>query len=321
MEQVKKKGRPRGKNSLLNYFNEDDFRENILPLVKSKKQLPNSFVKDIFSITDGMINTEFRNNVFVLNNREELKQECFFEVLKSLDKFNCQKGRSFAYFNRIIKNTLLKIYYKNNKINSKELKVLDITKDVENSDDLTMDEAFTIINDNILFNENDLEQNSSIFYPAFDCNLSKENKRLKTKQNHFFVEYSIYIYLKSLVNFIDDLLSNKETKESFLNYIKYSNNVDISYINREDAIQIIEEAKSLFNICLNTISSKIQSEPDKYKGFRESSIFINNNVLVYIKNKISNKNIRKSYKKVVVNTVASAKLIISLLDFYEEKRK
>ena len=303
-------------NKTVNYFNEDVFRSEILPNINSPGYiLPESFVNDIFAITDGMINTEFRNNTFVINNREELKQECFFEVLKSLKKFNCEKGRSFAYFNRIIKNTLLKIYYKNNRICSKEVKILDIINDYDNQDDtFTFDEALSIIlSPQNLYYENSIKENTKIFNLFFDTDLSKQNAIDKKKQLEDNIDIAILHYLNKILYIINEFKKSDNYKDNFLNYI--IRNADINYeIGKKNIIDIIYECEELFTKCINKLSNKIDVNNIQYT-LEIPSILITHKVIVYVKNIISDKSLRSRHKKIIANPKLSALIIKELIKF------
>ena len=317
MDEVRKRGRRPKKEGTINYFDEDNFRNVILPKIQANAALPNSFVKDIFSITDGMINTEFRNNTFVLENREDLKHECFFEVLKSLKKFKCEKGRSFAYFNRIIKNTLLKWYYKNLKVQTKELKLIDMTIDYDNGEDFNYDDSMTVLNSKIKLEEESTEQNSVYFYPVFDADASKTNKLEKRNQDTRLVELSVHRYLEKLILCINNILTDTDKRTKFLEYIKYNDKIDDAFSdeNSEDIVLVLNEANDLFTACDTKIKEKIESEPDKYNFSTTNKILVNNKVLVYIKNEISSRKMRKSCKLINKNPKLAAAMISLLMTF------
>lgn len=98
------------------YFSEKD----ILILVKDYKINKNNLTfqkmsKPIDQMIDGMINKEFYHNDIVKNNRNDIHSECFIEILRSLEKYDPEKGRVFAYLNRIVKNTILRCYNKTKK--------------------------------------------------------------------------------------------------------------------------------------------------------------------------------------------------------------
>ena len=63
----------------------------------------------IDGLINGMINKEFYRNYHIKNNRYDAYTECIYEILNSLERYDPDKGRVYAYFNRIVKNSLLKI--------------------------------------------------------------------------------------------------------------------------------------------------------------------------------------------------------------------
>lgn len=321
MEEALKKRRRKTKKQLsVNYFDEDNFRNEILPKIRNGSVLPNSFVKDIFSITDGMINTEFRNNVYVLENREDLKHECFLEVLKSLKRYDGEKGRSFAYFNRIIKNTLLKWYHNNAKIQSKEVKIVDVTKEFEGGEDFTDEESLALLTSKINVPEQLKNQNSSVFSHYFDIDASKENKIQKRVQDPELIEYSLYKYLSKILKYIDTILLSTTVQKDFFYYIQYKDDLDVTIEQNDDEIlEILKETQTIFKNCVDRLDDKIKQNPEKYNYEDTENILINNKVLVYSKNKISDKNIRKPGKKIIADTKLATSILILMLSYFDQK--
>lgn len=298
-----------------NYFDESKFRAEIVPHLSDPSFVPpDSFVQDVFAITDGMINAEFGGNTFVLENREEMKQECFYEVLKSLRKFNAKKGRSFAYFNRIIKNTLLKHYYKSLRVASKEVKVFDLASNYDNKEDYTDDDLFGGIADP---HDKDKENkhNSGLFAPFFDSDRSKINSVLKKNQETFDIEIALLQYLVSVNCIIKSVLHKQALFKKVVSAICFDETCTfISDFDPKDTKQLLTEALDLFSDCISRINQNIELHPENYLIIKKSSVLINNRVLLYYKNTISDRKIRKPYEVLTRNPRASAEILKIMLE-------
>lgn len=315
MTERRTKQRKKRSSSTVDYFNEEEFLSEILPLVHQDKKLPDSFAYSIFAITDGMINTEFRQNTYVLANRDELKQQCFFEILKSLKKFKGEKGRSFAYFNRIIKNTLLKVYYKNMRISSKELKVYDISPEYETSEEMTLDEAFSYFSGvNLETTGNNICNNSFSFSNFFDNDYSKFNIIDKKIQEESLIDVAIFKYIRTCLKKINHIY--KDEFISFCNNIKYSFDSEYSEDLEDSKIfEILKATRELFFECLENIIFKVKNNLKKYENLDyDKCVLVNHKVLVYVRREISNKDIRKKYPILINNAKLSAEIIKFLLE-------
>ena len=300
------------KSSSTNYFDEKRFSIEILPHLSDPSYVPpESFVRDIFAITDGMINAEFGNNTYVLENRDDLKQECFCEVLKSLRKFNVDKGRSFAYFNRIIKNTLLKNYYKSTKIATKEVKIFDLASNYENLEDYTVDDLLSGVTD-IKERRDDAKalQNSSEFVSFFDSDRSKENQKKKKTQEKADIEIAILKYLFSVKNVLHHIMSDKSKMERIISEIQFNDSTSfLDNFEVTDLAPLLQEAYDLFTECIDKINANIEADPLPYSFPQAHSVLITNRVLIYIKNEISSRKMRKKYNLLIRNPRASAEII------------
>ena len=278
------KQRKKRDNTTVDYFDENKFRTNILPNIHLDNYIiPDSFVNDIYLIADGMINTEFRNNTFVLEYRDELKNECFYEVLKSLRNFNCDKGRAFAYFNRIIKNTLLKIYYKNHRLKTKEIDFFSIS--VLNDNSYSLDEALEnipeIYNKKVCNLTDELNVNkyeSNIFSINFNTDYSKINKLVKKNQNIDNIDSAVHKYLSNIIFHIDEILNDDIKFLNFFNYLKY----DLQFkhvISEKDCKRIFINCKDLFIGCLEKLNCKnIESTEINNNN---NSVLVTTKVIIY----------------------------------------
>lgn len=194
------------------YFSEKD----ILILVKDYKINKNNLTfqkmsKPIDQMIDGMINKEFYHNDIVKNNRNDIHSECFIEILRSLEKYDPEKGRVFAYLNRIVKNTILRCYNKTKKINSKEMLYTNFCKnqDEEFSDDIILNLGSNNYHNIETFSEQENVQ-------------SLGSKRSLSSSESYYV---IYHYIKQLKENIVIYINNTDLREKLLIDIKSDANV------------------------------------------------------------------------------------------------
>ena len=126
------------------YFNEKEMKNHLKRYKEyNDKSSQEQLIIGVAAVINGMINKEFYHNKYVKNNRSDMINECVIEVIKSLDRFDPNKGRIFAYVNRIVKNTLVRAYNKNTKIFHHENTFTDIFNLANNScnGELTDNEA------------------------------------------------------------------------------------------------------------------------------------------------------------------------------------
>lgn len=187
-----------------NYFDEQYMLEKLNNYTISKKDddLSDISVKCI-DIIHGMINKEFSYNTIILKDRESFVQDCMYEIIKYIKKgyYKPEKGRLFAYINRIIKNTLLRKYYYNKKIMECETSIYcDEFENEELMDFISnkYEDMFKIVDNTIKINKND-----SIIY--------------------------IYYINKEILNNIDNI--NNGDISLFIKKLKYNNKYEISSLN------------------------------------------------------------------------------------------
>lgn len=318
MEERRTKQKKKRSEETIDYFNEDQFMSEIFPLVQQDKKLPDSFAYSMFNITDGMINTEFRNNLYVLSNREELKQCCFFEIMKSIKKFKGEKGRSFAYFNRIIKNTLLREYYKHIRRSSKECKIYDLLPNdyTEAAEELSLEEAITAITKDPIKSETKPPENSLYFSNCFDKDYSKDNVKNKKNPEDQLIDSSLLKYLNYCLQKINFILSYN--LDDFYFDMKYAFNSEYTDgVSKEDLIIVLNDTKKLFSYCMLNLLDRI--DPNYLKAIYEDKIsqkclLINYKVLGYVRREISNRKLRSYFPSITTKPKISAAIIKFLLD-------
>ena len=273
-------GRPKGSKTKNknkeNYFNEKEMTE----LLKVYKQTRDEKVFEklnsgIKNIVNGMINKQFSYNSFIKNNKKDAEAECILEVYKSLKRFNVEKGRLFAYVNRIAKNTLLKYQNSARKINHFETIYADIvhSENTELSDDVF---------NRIISNQTGIP-NTKI-------------KKVMSVDKSLSVIYKYFIHVKNVTEYF---LTNSSNLKNLVYTIKYDYNIDfnfhfektISFVSDETRYQLIIE--NIDNILTDLISwlekeyhEEISLEPE-YNNF-----IISPRAIGYIK-----KHVRKNMKK------------------------
>jgi hypothetical protein len=195
-----------------NYFSEKD----IVNLVSDYKINKNNITfqkmsKPIEQMIEGMINKEFYFNDIVKNNKSDIKSECFVEILKSLENYDPERGRVFAYLNRIVKNTILRCYNKNKKINNKEMTYTNFSKN-QNEE----------IDDDIVLNLGSYDYHNEETFSEQETIQSIGSKKSLSSQESYYV---IYHYIKQLKDNIIIYINDSELREKLLEDIKSDANV------------------------------------------------------------------------------------------------
>ena len=73
------------------YFNEKEMNLQIQNYnLKNDCKSFDYICNNLSNIINGMINKEFARNTIVKNNREEVTNECIYEILRSLPKYNTE---------------------------------------------------------------------------------------------------------------------------------------------------------------------------------------------------------------------------------------
>lgn len=239
-----------------NYFSEKDVL-NLVKLYKfsenrnNKNEIFCKMSKPIQQMIDGMINKEFYYNDIVKNNRNDIHSECFVEIIKSLEKYDPERGRIFAYLNRIVKNTVLRYYNKRKKINEKEMLYTTFSKNTEEEVD----------NDIILNLGNNTYHNEETFSEQENIQSLISNKTHTSQESY----YIIYYYIKQLKNNIKIYLDNDDLRNELLEDIKIDPNVTFDF-NKYSQTNLLTDKLVFSRILsyLNITFSKLLSWIEKY---------------------------------------------------------
>lgn len=239
-----------------NYFSEKDVL-NLVKLYKfsdskhNKNEIFCKMSKPIQQMIDGMINKEFYYNDIVKNNRNDIHSECFVEIIKSLEKYDPERGRIFAYLNRIVKNTVLRYYNKRKKINEKEMIYTTFSKNTEEEVD----------NDIILNLGNNTYHNEETFSEQENLQSLISNKTHTSQESY----YIIYYYIKQLKNNIKIYLDNDVLRNELLEDIKIDPNVSFDF-DKYSQTNLLTDKLVFSRILsyLNITFSKLLSWIEKY---------------------------------------------------------
>lgn len=218
---------------------------------------------EILAVINGMINKHFIHNKAIYLNRDDAISFVYVEILKSLDNFDPEKGRAYAFINMIAKRSLINFYLKKTRVTNKELTYTDLTKNIDDTENgfdidniVDMNVDYTLENDNELFDNTQpisgYKRNAVI---PVDESLIIIYKYLKNIQDCFSFFKNDDIALNRLINDIDYDVNacfcftniSTQKKRKFLTYYNIISQVDI-LIQR-----ILIYIKNRFNINENRI--------------------------------------------------------------------
>ena len=218
---------------------------------------------EILAVINGMINKHFIHNKAVYLNRDDAISFVYVEILKSLDNFDPEKGRAYAFINMIAKRSLINFYLKKTRVTNKELTYTELTKNIDDTENgfdidniVDMNVDYTLENDNELFDNTQpisgYKRNAVI---PVDESLIIIYKYLKNIQDCFSFFKNDDIALNRLINDIDYDVNacfcftniSTQKKRKFLTYYNIISQVDI-LIQR-----ILIYIKNRFNINENRI--------------------------------------------------------------------
>lgn len=276
-----------------NYFSEKE----VINLVRNYKITKSNTVfkqmsMPIDQMIEGMMNKEFYYNEAVKLNRSDIKSECFFEILKSLEKYDPDKGRVFAYFNRIVKNTILRHAIKNQKRSNKEMSYTNFSKNREEelSDDMVLNLGKSIYHNEETFSEQETIQSL------------RPKKSLSSQESYFIV----YNYIKILQENLSIYIDNQELKYKLLEDVKKDPNVtfDFSKYSQSNLLNdnlVITRILTAINITLSELliflqkkfSKSITSEPLSFNAKIQQRTI--NTIKNYVNNSIAHSKLTSSY--------------------------
>lgn len=252
-----------------NYFNEKEM--NILVKEYKMNNSEQTFKKiepGINQIINGMINKEFSYNSLIKNNKNDAVSECTYEILRSLKNYDPDRGRLYAYVNRIVKNTLLKYTsthrkYKNKEIFYTELVKKDMEESVNAEENATRLGLETSGTDSL-----DIMSDDSIIHSVSNITLSIKDSLIL-----------YYRYLKYIEEAVSYYMSNMETLSELLNEIKFdptvkfdleksmnSTIVSKNILYRNLLFTINEMIKNIISWIETTYNINDKSEPEEYDG-------------------------------------------------------
>jgi hypothetical protein len=326
-------GKPRKKDSIRNYFDEDRAKNNIeLYYQTNNMRYVEELYNDFVNVIKGMINKEFSSNNIIKD--KELQQDaissCLLEIYKSisLKRFKTEKGRVFGYVNRIIKNTLLQFYIKN--IKNKEIPITSINV---NSDDTEMsnNEAMDLLKETNKEKNNieNIGTNIRIFDFMKDDSKTKD-KTLKRCKKDFTYLYNFFNQISININ---KVLTTETEYNKFYNYINSVLDFDEYKINAFGLFdsnlthpKLLKKSLKEINRIMNKLMNWIESEyshkipiiPNIYK--ENPSIFISVDFKKYIS--VLSQEIENSglfYHKSIKNNLISILKILSGMDLLERR--
>lgn len=265
-------GRKRSPDSLLNYFPEEDMVKTLELYKQTKADKYFDILKPkLVAVINGMINKEFSYNEYIKTNRDVVTSECLFAIIQSYNRFDTNKGRLFAYTNRIIKNTLLKCYNKNIQIKKRESTYTDINSTLLNSDDIKSEE------DNIfnvsLMGESGVIDDTYTIHNALETVMSKSHSLDVASSMYIIYDYVKYIkdavdYFLEEKNFRQLIHDSKFESEAKFDFSDYYNriftNQEIFYRNLLENIQYT--LTSVLDWIRCNYSDVINKEPENYNG-------------------------------------------------------
>ncbi len=287
--------RKKDPNKKSNYFIEKEMNELIKLYKKDKnnEQLFKQIEPSLYGIINGMINKQFYGNYHIKNNRTDATSDCMMAILSSLDRYNPDKGRLFAYTNRIVKNTLMSFYKKSRKIRDNEMNNNEIMRNLdENEIDEDMSLKMSMINKN---NDDMSIETTSLS----DCTCKNVVLDIDTSV------YIIYKYVNYLQTATQFYLDHSDIYKQLIDGLVYDTTVNFEFENYIDSI--IMNKYDIYNNILDNLndslhniikwlqenySDSINTEPESYDGA------ISNRALGYIRNFVReqlNNDITKKY--------------------------
>lgn len=282
-----------------NYFIEKE----MIALVREYKatksdKIFNQIAPILDTLINGMINKEFSYNHHIKNNRNDVISECMVEIIKSLNRYDPDRGRLFAYLNRIVKNTLLKYYTNSRKVKDKEMTYTDLTRNM--TEDSSEDTPFKIsMSNNNESAEKDIDINALITPKPKPKNviLDVDTSIYITYQYLIYVKESISFYLNN-TNILYDLVDKLKYETTVVfDFNKYYKNKNIQPTENVLYKTILESLDiSLSNILIwmkSTYADILIDEPKSFDG--ELSNRAVGYIRSFVKKKLKKENLIKHF--------------------------
>lgn len=221
-------------------------------------------------IINGMINKEFNHNSYIISNRHDAMSTCKYEILKSFKKYDPDKGRLFAYINRIVKNTLLKFQRKDRRYKEHEISYTSLMKNVDDEDCGNDDIVFNMANSDVNDDVEQFDSSSTITPHAFNLILDIDDSIYIIYNYIKYIDENIKYFINNKSDF--DLLSKNISKDAYVNFDldKYQSNNKIMFKKNNRyfiILQYIDKFISRIKRWLELTYPKfINKEPKHYKG-------------------------------------------------------
>lgn len=277
------------------YFLEKEMNElvRIYKKDKTNEKVFSQIEPGLYGIINGMINKQFYRNYHIKNNRVDATADCMHAILTSLDRYDPDKGRLFAYTNRIVKNTLMSYYRRSRKVRDNEMNYTDLSRNMdENSTD----------DDNALKIAMKGEFNTDVTtgeQMLTSCTLKNVVLPIDTS---IFIIYKYIKYLRESTNFFN---TDEKKYKDLIDEMVYDTTIEFDFENYIDSIimdkyeiykKILEILdNSLFEIKLwleENYEEVLLEEPESFNGS------ISNRAIGYIRNFVTEQlqsNITKKY--------------------------
>lgn len=300
-----KRGRPPKPGTL--YFPEKDMVELLKEYQQTKsEEVFNKMMPKLTAIINGMINNSFSYNTYIKKNIDDARSECVYEIITSYKRYDPERGRLYAYTNRIVKNTLLKYSKKIENMQNKESTYTDINSRISEMSQTNYNAEENIFNlcTNYADDETMIE---NIF------NNISNNKRVDISSSI----YIIYNYVNHVNDIIKFFIHNPDEYSKVLENISYDTTVEFNmfeyyeytiltkkefYFNLLDNLYFVTQ--TLKNWINDNFEIKNISEPENYTGI------ISDRMLCYIR-----KYVVDNFKDNILNDNMNREDIIKFMNY------
>lgn len=214
------------------YFNED-FIANIINKYKETKDSTylGLLYEPLKSQITGMIAKQFSYNSVIQDNKDDVISYCFISIIQSIKNYKHERGKLFPYFNRVIKNTLIKlskilrtdkeIYLYESFINEEtEYDFLEFAE-IENTFNKT-ESKIKIHNTNNKDYREQVENDLTYIYHRYKNAINSLTFYTTGKYNFYLLIHKVRCELEhgeEILNNKEEILKNVEIAKNFLNFI------------------------------------------------------------------------------------------------------
>lgn len=207
----------------MNYFNEDKVSRLLVEYQKLRDDKIFDMIQpEINSVIIGMLNKHFIHNKIICANRDDAINSVYIEILKSIDSFNPEKGRAYAFINMIAKRSLINFYIKYSRINNREMTYTEFAKNIdEDNGDLNIT---NLIDSNIDY---DVDNDNGLFENARGIP-EYERRHVLSVDESFII---IYNYLKNIQDCFSFFKHNDIALNKLIEDIEYDVNACFCFTN------------------------------------------------------------------------------------------